>query len=179
MAKAKKLADFEHGRIVELHKQGLSQRAIAAEVGRNGICEGEASKKKKGLQRPCLLQRHKTARLDFAWEHQTWDTAGGRKFYSLMRIFFTLMVLMASSVIGMTRKSHLRCFLHCTVSGGTIMIWGAFSFSGTTELQVVQGRQAAAGFVEMLQRASLMTEGPRLCGSDWVFQLDNAAVHNA
>uniref|UniRef100_A0A3P8S9W1 Tc1-like transposase DDE domain-containing protein n=1 Tax=Amphiprion percula TaxID=161767 RepID=A0A3P8S9W1_AMPPE len=31
----------------------------------------------------------------------------------------------------------------------------------------------------MLQRASLMTEGPRLCGNSWVFQQDNAAVHNA
>ncbi|CAB1412418.1 unnamed protein product [Pleuronectes platessa] len=32
MAKAKKLTVFERGRIVELHKQGFSQRAIAAEV---------------------------------------------------------------------------------------------------------------------------------------------------
>ena len=47
------------------------------------------------------------------------------------------------------------------------------------ELQVVQVRQTAAGYVEMLQRASLMTEGPRLCGNDWVFQQDNTVVHNA
>jgi len=26
--------------------------------------------------------------------------------------------------------------------------------------------------MEMLQRASLLTEGPRLCGDDWVFQQD-------
>ncbi len=58
------------------------------------------------------------------------------------------------------------------------MIWGAFSFNGIMEFQVVQGRLTAAGYVDVLQRASLLTEGPRLCDNDWVFHQDNAAVHN-
>ena len=45
------------------------------------------------------------------------------------------------------------------------------------ELQVVQGRQTAAGYVRMLQKASLVTEGHRLCGDGWLFQQDNAAIH--
>uniref|UniRef100_A0A3B4EU37 Tc1-like transposase DDE domain-containing protein n=2 Tax=Haplochromini TaxID=319058 RepID=A0A3B4EU37_9CICH len=45
--------------------------------------------------------------------------------------------------------------------------------------QLMQRRQTAAGYVQMLQRASLMTEGPRLCGNDWIFQQDNTTVHNA
>ncbi len=58
------------------------------------------------------------------------------------------------------------------------MIWGAFSFNGKMELQIVQGRQTAAGYVVMLQRASLLTKGPRLCGNGSVFLQNNAAVHN-
>uniref|UniRef100_A0A3Q3C6F3 Secreted protein n=1 Tax=Haplochromis burtoni TaxID=8153 RepID=A0A3Q3C6F3_HAPBU len=62
-----------------------------------------------------------------------------------MRKNVTLMVLMVSSVTGMTSRSHLRCFLCATVEG-----------------------------IECL-----MTQGPRLCGNDWVFQQINAILHNA
>ncbi|CAB1435272.1 unnamed protein product [Pleuronectes platessa] len=72
MAKAKKLTVFERGRIVELHKQGLSQRAIAAEVGRSKTVilhilkdpQGYGTKKSSGRPKkisPALSRRIRMA----------------------------------------------------------------------------------------------------------------------
>lgn len=69
-------------------------------------------------KRPCLLEQYRTDCLNFA--RGVWTLKGGRKSYSLMGKN-TLMVLMVSSVTGMTNRSHLRCFLHATLEGPDIL----------------------------------------------------------
>lgn len=46
--------------------------------------------------------------------------------------------------------------------GGSIMIWNGIPFLGTTELQIIQGLQTAAGYISMLERETLLTEGKSL-----------------
>ena len=58
------------------------------------------------------------------------------------------------------------------------MILWVFSSSGKLKLQFVSGRQKAADYVKMLNDLSLTQKGRRLCGEKWIFQQDNAAIHN-
>ena len=48
-----------------------------------------------------------------------------------------------------------------------------------TLTKIVSGRQKTADYVKMLNDLSLAQEGCRLCGEEWTFQEDNAAIHNA
>ena len=56
---------------------------------------------------------------------------------------------------------------------------GAFSSSGKFKLQFVSGRQKVADYVKILNDLSLTQAGLCLCEEDWIFQQNNAAIHNA
>ena len=64
--------------------------------------------------------------------------------------------------------------------GGSLIIrvGGGFSSSKKLKLQFVCGRQKSADYVKMLNDLSLTQEDRHLCGEEWIFQQDNAAIHN-
>ena len=54
----------------------------------------------------------------------------------------------------------------------------AFSSSGKLKLKFFSGRQKAADYVKILNDFSRAQEGRRLCEEEWIFQQDNATIHN-
>ena len=59
------------------------------------------------------------------------------------------------------------------------MVWGSFLYNKILELPEVKSHQTTASYIDMLRKASLISESPYLCGENWIFQQENAATHNA
>ena len=60
-----------------------------------------------------------------------------------------------------------------------MILGGTFSSLEKLKLQFVSGQQKAADYVKMLNDLFLAQEEHCLHGEEWIFQQDNAAIHNA
>ncbi|CAF2072147.1 unnamed protein product [Rotaria magnacalcarata] len=62
--------------------------------------------------------------------------------------------------------------------GGSVMIWASFGWGGKSSICFVDGRMNAKGYREVLKK-HLIDIGSCMDGSDWIFQQDNAPIHQA
>ncbi|KAF2356341.1 hypothetical protein FHG87_012907 [Trinorchestia longiramus] len=123
-----------------------------------------------------IAEAHKASGMQFAAEYQTWDIEKWKK------VMFSDEKFSLDCPDGFQHNRHDKSVLSETYStkhseGGSLMAWGDFCFSGTLEFQLVEGRQKSAEYIAMLERASIVTECPRMCGENWIFQQDNTAIH--
>jgi hypothetical protein len=127
---------------------------------------------------PALTKQHKEKRLEWVKEKVSW-TLG-----KWMTVIFS-----DENKFNLDGPDGIQCYWHDLrkekqvfskrpFGGGSVMIWGAFSANGKAELVIMEGRQNAQKYVEVLEK-SMLPFAEDNHGQDFIFQQDNAAIHTA
>lgn len=69
-----------------------------------------------------------------------------------------------------------RNFVQRQFGGGSVMVWGAFSAKGLSELAILRGKQASAHYVWTVSEY-MLPFAHRHYGTDFLYQQDNASIH--
>ena len=75
-------------------------------------------------------------------------------------------------------RKERETFMSRQNGGGGCMVWGAFAWSGTSQLAFLEGRQDAEAYINTLSDYMLPFAHERF-GTAFVFQHDNASIHRA
>lgn len=131
----------------------------------------------KMMKKPQLQQHHKEARLRFSRDHMAWTREWQSVIFSDEKKFnldgpdgfsYYWRDLRDEKAVKMSRHS----------GGGSVMVWGAFGFLGKIPLMFVQPKMNGQKYREMLEYA-LDEFGDIPAGENFIFQQDNAPIHNA
>ena len=124
---------------------------------------------------PNLKQVHKDRRLQFAKKTMTWSNEWKSIIFSDEKKF-NLDGPDGWAYYWRDLRKEPKIFSKRNFGGGSVMIWGAFSYNGKAEIHFMNGRYKSSDYLRMLEN-HLLPSADRIAGSDWTFMQDNAAIH--
>ncbi|KAF0704703.1 hypothetical protein AaE_014803 [Aphanomyces astaci] len=169
----------------EVSKTGLSSSKIVAQLDlpitsravRYKLSSNTIFKFVKRNSAPALTEKHKECEAEFRFGASPQTIPVGQDH------------LVRREEINLDGPDGLQCYwrdlrqdhetyMSRKFGGKSLMIWGAFSSSGVSELAFLEGNQDAAKYVWTLQDY-LMPFGHQFYADEILFQQDNASIHRA
>jgi hypothetical protein len=141
------------------------------------IQESGVLKNKKKKTSPSLTDTHRQARMDWAKKHMTWNAEWQNVVWSDEKKF-NLDGPDGFSYYWHDLRKEEVLFSRRAQGGGSVMILGAFSWNGQSEICFIDDRLKALDYQKILKK-HLVDIGEKIGGVNWVFQQDNAPVHKA
>lgn len=181
--KTTKRQDREIMRLVST--QNMSVRSISEQVTvpvskstvQRRIHASKFLKYRKMRHSPNLTKRHREARVNWARNHMDWKDEWLNVLFSDEKKF-NLDGPDGWAYYWYDIRKEPRTFLSRQQGGGSLMVWGAFSFNGTTDIAFLEGRQCSTDYQDVLKQF-LLPFGKFLGGEDWIYQQDNCSIHTS
>lgn len=132
-------------------------------------------------RKPLLRAVNKQKRLEFAKKHRNWTIDQWKSVLwtdeSKFEIFGSRRRQYVRRKVG--QRLDQRCIMPTVkFGGGSIMVWGAFSFDGVGELVKIDGIMNKQSYHRILQNVAIPS-GIGLIGYGFVFQQDNDPKHTS
>ena len=180
------LKDREIRRIRSLAvNKKMSVRSISAELKgqakkstvHNVLKRSKNVKYVKMKTKPPLKKSHIEARLEFAKAHMAWKDQWISVVFSDEKKF-NLDGPDGNAFYWHDLRKEKDIFSKRQAGGGSVMIWAAFSYNGTTDAAFVRGGLNAKEYIDLLE-VHLLPLGATFGEEPWIFQQDNAPAHTA
>ena len=126
---------------------------------------------------PLLKKEHKEQRLAWAKDHMHWKDEWMQVIFSDEKKF-NLDGPDGWNSYWHDLRREPRTLFSRQKGGGSLMVWGAFSFNGTTDIAFLEGKQTSIDYVEVLN-SHLLPIAETLGGPNYVYQQDNAPIHTS
>lgn len=132
-------------------------------------------------KKPLLRPINKKKRLEFAKQHANWTIEQWKSVLWSDESKF--------QIIGSNRRQYVRrktgervkegCVVPTVKhGGGSVMVWGCFSYDGVGQLKKIDGKLTKESYHNILQRHAIPS-GTQLIGRGFIFQQDNDPKHTS
>lgn len=185
-------ADDERIKLISKRNRRLTAPEIAAEFNRGRDKAVSVSTVRRRLRaanlhgriaskKPLLRRGNRQKRLQWAKEHRNWTMEEWKNVVWSDESKFE--VFGQKRRVFVRRSKSEKMLPECVIptvkhGGGSVLVWGCFSFSGTGDLVKIDGIMKKEQYKEILERNAIPS-GLRLVGHNFEFMHDNDPKHTS